>query len=232
VTAGGEPSHTTIHRWTPAAGREAWLDRQRPRASPSNVGVRRLLGTDGNYTDVRPRPAPARTKCSTRGATPAILRANGRFGVDRGRRRADDSPRIRANRVFRRAADKLRREMNAGLRGGGRAREAAVRRRRKREWAAAIRATSPLPPRNRGLGEAGTRCRRSPRPERKRPSTERCGAGRLPCARVKGRSVVAGPEGSAPRGASPLTAISANAGLCGCGVPEWRCWGGGVRGWW
>ena len=137
-----------------------------------------------------------------------------------------------ANRVFRRAAERLRREMNAGLRGGGRAWEAAVRRRRKREWAAAIRATPPLPPRNRGLGEAGTRCRRSPRPERKRPSTERCGAGRLPCARVKGRSVVAGPEGSAPRGASPLTAISANAGLCGCGVPEWRCWGGGVRGWW
>ena len=59
---------------------------------------------------------------------------------------------FRANRVFRGAADKLRREMNAGLRGGGRARRAAVRRRRKPEWAAAIRATPPLLSRNRGLG--------------------------------------------------------------------------------
>ena len=52
------------------------------------------------------------------------------------------------------------------------------------------------------------------------------GAGRLLCARVKGRSVVAGPEGSALRGASPMTAISANAWVV------WvRCSGIALLGW-
>ena len=97
---------------------------------------------------------------------------------------------IRANRVFRGAGDKLRREMNAGLHGGGRARTAAVRRRRKPEWAAAIRATPPLLSRNRGLGgrlERGVVGLRGPN-ERVRARSA-VGAGRLLCARVRGGGV-------------------------------------------
>jgi hypothetical protein len=68
---------------------------------------------------------------------------------------------------------------------------------------------TPLLSRNRGLGgRLGRGVVGLGRPERKRTSTERSGGWGAPS---RGRSVVAGPEGSAPRGASPPTAISANA---------------------
>src|ERR1700733_1922087 len=101
--------------------------------------MRRLLGRHGDYTDVRPRPAPARTKGSTRGATPALLLANGRFGVDRDRRRADDSPRIRAqSRAGERGPRDTSRGVETGFGGSACQRSAAA----QRAWTGNVGAVS------------------------------------------------------------------------------------------